>query len=64
MIARPLTLITVKTKFANLKSISFIDIASDVTDYHCSNFTHAFVRLKLAVLPENQGILTGKKESR
>jgi len=53
-----------KTAFANSKSISSDDIPSEVTAYHCSNFPHAFVRSKLAVLPEEQGTLTRKKESR
>ena len=53
-----------KTTFANSKSISSDDIPSEVTAYHCSNFPHAFVRSKLAVLPEEQGTLTRKKESR
>ena len=53
-----------KTTFANSKSISSDDIHSEVTAYHCSNFPHAFVRSKLAVLPEEQGTLTRNKESR
>ena len=54
----------IKTTFANSKSISSDDIHSEVTAYHCSNFPHAFVRSKLAVLPEEQGTLTRNKESR
>ena len=53
-----------KTTFANSKSISSDDIPSGVTAYHRSNFPHAFVRSKLAVLPEEQGTLTRNKECR
>jgi len=53
-----------KSTFANSKSISSDNIPSEVTAYHKSNFPHAFVRSKLAVLPEEQGTLTRKKETR
>ena len=53
-----------KSTFANSKSISSDNIPSEVTAYHRSNFPHAFVRSKLAVLPEEQGTLTRKKENR
>ena len=53
-----------KTAFANSKSVSSDNIPSEVTAYHCSNFPHAFVRSKLAVLPEEQGTLTRKKGNR
>lgn len=53
-----------KSTFANSKSISSDNIPNEVTAYHRSNFPHAFVRSKLAVLPEEQGTLTRKKETR
>jgi len=53
-----------KSTFANSKSISSDNIPSEVTAYHKSNFPHAFVRSKLAVLPEEQGTLTRKSEAR
>ena len=52
-----------KSTFANSKSISSDNIPSEVTTYHRSNFPHAFVRSKLAVLPEEQGKITRKKET-
>ena len=52
-----------KSTFANSKSISSDNIPNEVTAYHRSNFPHAFVRSKLAVLTEKQGTLIRKKET-
>ena len=52
-----------KSSFANSKSISSDNVPSEVTAYHRSSFPHAFVRSKLAVLPEEQGTLSSKKET-
>ena len=40
------------------------DLHSYTSASHRSSFPHAFVRSKLAVLPEEQGTLTRKKEAR
>ena len=54
-----------KSSFANSKSISSDNIPQELQTYqHRNSFPHAFVRSKLAVLPEEQGTLTRKKEAR
>ena len=54
-----------KSSFANSKSISSDNIPQELHTYqHRNSFPHAFVRSKLAVLPEEQGTLTRKKEAR
>ena len=57
-----------KSSFANSKSISSDNIPQELHTHHTyqhrNSFPHAFVRSKLAVLPEEQGTLTRKKEAR
>ena len=54
-----------KASFATSKSISSDNIPAEVHAYpHRATFPHAFVRSKLAVLPEEQGTLTRRAEGR
>ena len=54
-----------KASFATSKSISSDNIPAEVHSYqHRASFPHAFVRSKLAVLPEEQGTLTRRGEGR